>query len=72
MSRPQVKASLVTVGSVLIPDDLFTCLEPFKPIGVDQVGGKLIIRCKHGCHYLDGQLDFESQAHYVGFELKCI
>lgn len=62
------KTSEVGVGTKLIADGGFTCLDEGDVVTVGLNGdGDLVVPCSAGTHCLDGQLDDGDQ--YVGFTL---
>lgn len=44
-------------GDIIIADAGFTCLEPGEHKVWEKHGGKLVVGCRDGDHYLDGQRD---------------
>lgn len=69
-----VRASLVTPGVFLVPDDGFTCLKKgyAYEVKVDDPW-ELYIECEDGKHFISGGRDFDNEqdevGHYVGFVL---
>jgi hypothetical protein len=56
----------VKTGTTLIADEGFTCIKEGALLEVQaDHEGDLYVPCKHGAHYLDGQLD-EDIFTYVG------
>ena len=53
-------------GSVVQVDEGFTCIETGAQRTVKAGKEGLYIDCRCGEHYLDGQLDFDGGAFYVG------
>lgn len=53
------------VGSVLIPDKGFDCMEEAIACIVDHDADDLYVPCAEGRHYLDGQLS-DDGTEYVG------
>lgn len=63
-----VKIELVHVGTKLIADGGFGCIPPNAVLEVQYDGRELWVTCDRGRHYLDGQVDTETNT-YVGFDL---
>lgn len=64
----------VKVGTILIPDNGFDCMECDKPLTVQQnEKNELFVPCLSGEHLLEGQknyhVDCSSRDEYVGFIL---
>lgn len=63
------KIDEVKLGDVLIADGGFTCLRENEKLTVSEMlDGTLFVKCGHGIHALDGQLNEEGE--YVGFTKK--
>jgi len=75
-NKPYALLSQVKVGDILIADEGFIsndengkdihCIRPNRKCKVKYSNG-LYVRCAHGRHYLEGQLDFEDNNSLVGF-----
>ncbi len=63
---PHVPIKVVSDGTILFPDDGFTCLTFNKPYTVEKDSYGLYIRCEDGNHYLDGQIEGDV---YIGLSL---
>ena len=65
-----VKIADVKIGSTLIADGGFDCLQPFQKVTVQaDVDGELFVTCGCRQHYLAGQLCHTMEGFYVGFWL---
>lgn len=62
----QVPIAEIGAGTILLPDDGFTCIPGGAPRIVKQDDHGLFVDCCNGQHYLDGQED-DTGTHYVGF-----
>lgn len=65
--RDFAKISEVTVGSILIPDDDFTCCKAGDELEIFKDENGLYFKCDEGHHSLDGQ---EKDDYYNGLYLK--
>jgi hypothetical protein len=68
--REWARLSTAKAGDKLIADSGFTCIDDGAELEVmqdDKRGGVLFVRCRKGCHDLDGQLSEEDGDHLVGF-----
>lgn len=55
--RTYARLSGLKVGDKVLVDDGFTCMKPWSRHRVQKgPSGDLFIPCRHGQHYLDGQL----------------
>lgn len=62
-----VKLSEIKSGHTLIADDDFSCLENGSENRVHADEKNLLyVKCKNGCHYLDGQAD--ASGNLVGLD----
>lgn len=61
--RAFVKEGDLKAGDKVTFDDAFTCLSQETQCTVYEEAGNLIVRCTHGKHFLDGQLE---DGVYVG------
>lgn len=67
--RPQVLISDVKVGTELIPDSVFSCVEAGVPVKIEKTPeGSHFFKCNAGIHHLDGQIS-EDGLHYVGLTM---
>jgi hypothetical protein len=62
------KLSDVRVGTKLVPDAGFTCMEAGAILEVAEDDKGLFVPCSHGRHYLDGQL--EDGVEYIGLVVE--
>lgn len=58
----------VHLGTKLVPDAGFTCMEAGKIVEVTEDENGLFVPCSHGRHYLDGQLD--DGVEYIGLAMS--
>lgn len=66
--KPWAKLSELKPGSILIPDDGFTCMKAGQPVAVARdSNGELFVPCRGGGHTLCGQAD--DGEHLVGLYL---
>ena len=54
----------IHVGSVLVADGGFTCLNEGQKVVVEMADDELFVPCEKGRHYLSGQLD--DQLNLIG------
>jgi hypothetical protein len=64
--EPRIEA--VTVGTRLICDGEFACLDEGAKVVVESHECCLIVRCREGVHYIDGNTS-DDGTHYVGFAI---
>ena len=57
----------IHVGSVLVADGGFTCLDEGQKVVVEMASDELFVPCKKGRHYLSRQLD--NQMNLIGLTL---
>lgn len=57
----------VANGSIVYPDDNFSCMQMNIRKAVFYCDDGLYIKCSHGKHFLDGQLNINNE--YVGLSL---
>ncbi len=55
-----MKLSDIKAGDIVVTDSRFTCMTSGKHI-VYKNGDGFYLLCSHGRHYLDGQIDDETQ-----------
>ena len=71
--RPWATVNDTKVGSILVPDDTFSCMLTGGEHEVFSAAGDLCITCSHGHHMLSGQWDeaIGCEPFYVGLYHKC-
>lgn len=66
----QISRLEVHEGTRLVADDGFTCLDEGQVCCVQKNNHGLFVTCAEGQHYLDGQLDIQFGAYYIGFDIE--
>jgi len=56
-------------GEILIADDGFFCINNNQLCTVQEENNRLFVKCSHGKHFLDGQVDDPRTGEIIGFEL---
>lgn len=64
--RPYAKLSELKEGMYVEVDGGFDCIEAGSRLCVQQHPDGLWIKCTHGQHYLEGQLDFDDGDSLIG------
>ena len=64
MTKPYLKRDEIEAGMSVECDGGFTCIPAFARRVVQSDNGDLWISCRHGRHYLEGQLN--ESGEYVG------
>lgn len=75
--RPYASLSQTHPGDILIADNGFVsddhngkdihCIRPNRRCKVLSHPNGLAVRCVHGLHFLEGQLDYEDKDSLIGF-----